>query len=107
MRYFFSHLIEIDSLAVELDKLQLSKEEKLHLATLVDSSLYHTILDAVLFQLNQEDKKIFLNHLKGNDHGTIWQFLNGKIFNIEDKIKKAGNDLKIELHKDLKESKKC
>lgn len=107
MRYFFSHLIEIDSLAAELDKFQLSKEEKLHLASLIDSSLYHTILNAVLSQLSQEDKKIFLNHLKSGDHGTIWQFLNGKIANIEDKIKKAGNDLKIELHKDLKESKKC
>lgn len=106
MKYFFSHLIEIDSVIIELDKLDLSPEQKLHLANLIDSSLYHTILDVVLSELTPQDKRIFLNHLKENDKDRILQFLNGKIDNIEDKIKKVANDLKEELHKDLKEAKK-
>jgi len=103
MRYFFSHLIEIDSLIIELDKMDLSKEQKLHLTSLIDSSLYHTILDAILSELTPQDKKMFLSHLKKDDKERIWEFLNGKIDNIEERIKKVGNDLKNELHKDLKE----
>lgn len=106
MRYFFSHLIEIDSIIIELDKLDLSPEQKLHLTNLIDSSLYHTILDAVLSELTSADKRIFLNHLKEDDKDKIWQFLNQKIDNIEDKIKRAANDLQQELHKDLKEATK-
>ncbi len=106
MKYFFSHLIEIDSVIIELDKLDLSPEQKLHLAGLIDSSLYHTILDAVLSELTPAKKEIFLNHLKEDDKDKIWQFLNGKIDNIEIKIKKVADDLKEELQKDLKEAKK-
>lgn len=103
MKQFYSHLIETESIIVELDKLDLSNDQRIHLATLVDSSLHHVILDAVLSELSEEDRRVFLRHVHENDHDKIWQFLNEKIDNIEDKIKKAAEDLKGELHKDLKE----
>lgn len=105
MKQFYTHLIEIESIIIELDKLDLSEEQKAHLAGLIDSSLHHTILDAVLSELTPSDKRVFLNHLKEDDHGKIWKFLNEKVDNIEDKIKKAAGDLKTQLHKDLKEAK--
>lgn len=104
MKYFYQHLIEIESIAIELDKLDLSKEQKLHLASLVDSNLHHTILDAILSELAEEDKKVFLSHIKSEDNEKAWQLLNDKVSNIEDKIKKVAEDLKEELHKDLKEA---
>lgn len=106
MKYFYSHLTEIESIVTELDKLDLSSEQKAHLASLVDSSLHHTILDAVLSELSLTDKKTFLNHLEEDDHSKIWEFLNKKVDNIEGKIKKAAKDLKAELHHDLKETKR-
>lgn len=106
MKQFYSHLIEIESIVLELDKFDLSEEEKIHLAQLIDSSLHHTILDAILSELKEEDKRIFLRHIHENDHDKIWQFLNGKVDNIEERIKKTADDLKKELHKDLKETKR-
>lgn len=106
MRQFYSHLIEVESIIVKLDSLDLSDEQKKHLAGLVDSSIHHFVLDAILSELSLQDKRVFLNHLKEDDHGKIWIFLSGKIDNIEDKIKKAAEDLKIELHHDLGEAKK-
>lgn len=103
MKFFYSHLIEIESVISELDKLDLSDGQRMHLANLLDSSLHHIILDAILSELPEEDKRVFLRHLNENDHDKIWQFLNEKIGNIEDKIKKAADDLKSELHRDLKE----
>ncbi|MDD5415615.1 MAG: hypothetical protein PHE48_01265 [Candidatus Daviesbacteria bacterium] len=104
--FFYSHLIEIESIIIELDKLDLSPEQKEHLANLIDSSLHHTILDAVLSELTPADKKVFLQSLKEDNHNKIWKFLNEKIDSVEEKIKKTANDLKNELHKDLKEAKK-
>lgn len=102
MKYFFSHLIEIESIVLELDKLNLSLEQKTHLSNLIDSSLHHTVLDAVLSELSLSDKRVFLNHLKNEDESKIWQFLNEKVDDIEGKIKKVAEDLKAEIHHDLK-----
>lgn len=104
MKQFYSHLIEMQSLIVELDKLDLSEDQRHHLAHLVDSSLHHTVLDAILSELSEADKRVFLQHLNEDEHEKIWKFLNEKVDNIEEKIKKAADDLKKELHDDLKKA---
>ncbi len=106
MTLFYSHIVEIDSIIESLDKMDLSKEEKLRLAELIDSSLHHTILDAILSQLSDSDKRGFMQNLSEGDHDEIWKFLNEKIDGVEDKIKKAAEDLKEELHEDIRQSQK-
>lgn len=105
MKHFYSQVIEIESLIVELDKLELSDQERMHLTSLIDSSLHHTVLDAVLSELPESERAVFLKHLEANDHSRIWKHLNEKIDNIEEKIKKAADELKLELHKDIREAK--
>lgn len=100
-RHFYSHIAETESIIIELNQLELKEEEKRHLISLVESNLYHTILDAILSELSEEDKRVFLEHLSLDDHDKIWGFLNEKIENIEDKIKKASDGLKERLHKDI------
>jgi len=104
-KHFYSHLVETDSLVVLINELDATDEEKSHLIALVDSQLHHTILDAILSELSEEDKKSFLKHLMHEDHDQIWNHLNTKVDNIEEKIKKAAEDLKKELHEDIKEAK--
>lgn len=106
MKQWYTHLIEIESIIIELDKMELSKEEKLHLAHLINSSLHHVVLDAVLSQLQEQDKAVFIRHLNEDDHDKIWKFLNEKVEGIEDRIKKVADQLIEELKKDLKEAKK-
>lgn len=106
MKQFYTHLIEIKSIIISLDQLDLTREQKLHLARLIDSSLHNKILDLVLSELGEGDKKQFLNHLRTRSHGKIWQLLNGKIDNIEDKIKNVIQSLKGEMEEDIKKAKK-
>lgn len=103
-KHFYSHLVEIDALVIELHKMELSDEEKAHLITLIDSSLHHTILDAVLSELSEEDKKIFLTHVAHDQHDKIWEHLNTKVDTIEEKIKLVAESLKKQLHEDIKSS---
>ena len=104
-KYFYSHLVDTETIAVRLQYLDLSDEERAHLLGLIDSTLHHAILDAVLSELSERDKKKFLEHLSTGKHDRLWGFLNGKVDNIEDKVKKAADDLSDELHKDIDEAK--
>lgn len=104
-KHFFSHLVEVDTLHLELENHNLEVEEREELKKLIDESIYHTVLEAILSELSEDDKKIFLSHLVDDDHGKIWEFVNNKVENIEDKILKASEDIKKKLHSDIKESK--
>lgn len=101
-KHFFSHLVEFESIYLALEGMSLSVAEKERLVQIVDSSLRHVVMDAILSELAESDKRVFLKHVAMGDHEKIWEFLNGKVDNIEGKIKSAAEGLKKELHEDIK-----
>lgn len=103
-KHFYHDIVEIESVFIELDSFNFSEEEKHHLGKLVDANLHHTILDAILSELNEADKKEFLEHLKNDAQSEIWALLNSRVDKIEDKIKQAAEEVKKELHEDIKEA---
>lgn len=105
MKKFYSHLIEIESLTIELDSIDLADHEKHELARLVDSNIHNVVLDAIFSKLSDEDKQKFARLVNDEDHQKIWNFLNDKSENIEEDIKKAAHDFKKKLHEDVKEAK--
>ena len=104
-KHFYSHLIDTSVFSLELGNMDLNPSQRLELIALVESNLHQVILDAVLSELSEEDKKIFLKYLHVNDQEKIWQHLRTKVQNIEEKIKKAAEDLKKEMHNDIKDAK--
>ncbi len=102
----FAKYINTESILIEMNDLNLSNTERQHLASLVDSSMHHAILDEILSNLNSQDKKIFLQKVQSGDEEEIVDFLNKQVDNIEDKIKAVSEKLVKELHEDLKEAKK-
>lgn len=106
MKYFYSHIIEIDALVIELDSMNLSKDEKQNLAKLIDANVHNHVLDVVLSELSEEDKQLFLKYLNLDDHEKSWEYLQSKIDKVEGKIKKTVEDLKVEMNRDIRESKK-
>jgi len=104
-KYFYSHIVDTSILSLELGNMDLTSKERLHLISLIDSNIHQEILDLILSELNPIDKKTFLTHLASENHKKVWRLLNEKIDNIEEKIKKTADDLKKELHKDIKEIK--
>lgn len=105
---FYTKIIKKEILIEELDSLTLSQEEKIHLSSLIDSSLHHAILDEVLSNLNGDDKKLFLKLLSDEkDHDKVMEFLKDRIENIEEKIGKISDQLIKEMHSDVKEAKKA
>jgi len=104
--HFYSHIIEIQSITEHLEDMDLADEEKLHLGQLVDANIHNTILYAILDELSEKDKEVFMQKLSTGDHQEIWGFLNDRIDRVEEKIQKAADDLKNELHEDIKDAKR-
>ncbi len=105
-KHFYSHLIEVDSIYIKLNLLDLTTEEQQELITIVESSIHHVVIDTILSELEEEDKKAFLSHVALENHTDIWNLLTKKIDNVEKKIQLAIDALKEELHKDIEEAKK-
>jgi len=103
-KQFYKDLVKTESLVIKINQLDLMEQEKVHLIALIDSSLHHSILDAVLSELSEGDKKLFLKHLADEEHDEVWKFLNNKVDNIEEKIKKTAEDLTEKLHADIEEA---
>ncbi len=101
IKHFYSYLIEHDTLIIELDNLELSKKEKEHLISIAESSIHYVVIDTVLTELPQKEKKTFLDNLKSADHEKIWKHLFKKTDDIEEKIIKAVNNLKKQLKEDM------
>lgn len=103
-KHFFSHLVEIQTIELELDSMSMEEHERVELKDLIHENIYHAVLDAVLSELSEEDKKVFLEHLITSENEKIWDFINTKVEGIEEKIKKAAEDVKEKIHKDVKEN---
>lgn len=105
IKHFYSHIIETESITLEMEGLNLSDEEKNHLTELMESSIHYKVMDTVLSELSDDDKKAVLSHMHAKKHEDVWKLLYKKIDNIEDKIKKAAGSVKRELIRDIKEVK--
>lgn len=103
--HFYSEIVEMDSFYLEIDDLSMSEEEKEQIKKLINSSLHHTILDAILSELSEDDKKVFLDHVFSGRNDEVWNHLNQRIEKIEEKIKKTAEDLKEKIREDIKSTK--
>lgn len=105
IKYFYSHLVSIDSIAEDLDTLSISKKEKQELVNIAHAHMHQAVIEAILSNLKEEDKKKFLELLVFGDDQKIWGHLNSKAEKIEDKIKDASQSIKEELREDIKKIK--
>lgn len=101
-KHFYSHIVDSTSILVEIADMDMEHDERLHLLNLAESNIHHAVLDAILSELSEEDKIKFMEHLHSDNHDEIWKLLNSRIQNVEDKILNAADEIKKELHKDIK-----
>lgn len=103
-QHFYHSIVSMDSLQVRLDLTEWSDDEKAALMDLAERTVHHSILDLVLSQLSDDDKRLFLEHHAHERHEAIWALLQNRIGSIEDKIKKTADDVTKKLHSDLKKA---
>ena len=101
-QHFYTHIIEIDSVYTVLDLTNMNKKERDELMVIIEATVHHVVVDTVLSELSEDDKRIFLKHLATDDHESLWKHLNSNLKNIESKILKSVNKVKKDFQKDIK-----
>ena len=104
-KHFYSNFVDLDSLETDLDLLTLSKSEKDELLELAHVHVHQTVMDAILNELNDADKKRFLELMAEGRDEKIWEHLNDKVEKIEDKITIAAQSIKKEMREDIRKIK--
>lgn len=104
-KYFYSHLVKIELLEMQLDTLSLSPVEREDLVGLAHQNIHNAVMDEILSSLEPEDKKKFLELYTQGEHDKIWSHLNEKIEKIEDRIKIVSSQIKAELTRDIEKLK--
>ncbi|MSU25678.1 MAG: hypothetical protein EXS44_00235 [Candidatus Levybacteria bacterium] len=104
-KHFYSHIVDMEYLIDALEDFGLNKDELNSLTKLANDNLHHTILDLILSELSENDKKTFLLHFSNDNHEDIWNLLFIKVEKIEEKIRKAADEVRRELHEDIKKLK--
>lgn len=100
-KHFYNHLIELDTLSNELDTLALSTAQKEELLEIAHVHVHQSIMDAILMQLKDSDKKTFLELVAVGADEKIWKHLNEKVEKIEDKIVDAADGVKKVMKEDI------
>lgn len=103
-KHFYAHLTETTDIVLELGELDLSPEERIHLLSLVEANIHSVVINTVLSNLTEENKKIFLSNLISNDHPKTWEHLNKNAEDLENKVKKTIDSIKKELLKDIRKA---
>jgi hypothetical protein len=104
--FFYSHLIETTDISIKLTEMDLSKDEKNHLTSLLEANIHSVVVHNILSELSEKDKKVFLKNLVTDKHQETLDHLKIKIEKLEDKIKNSVEDLKKELLEDLAQAQK-
>jgi len=106
IKHFYSHLIQVNDITLDLGELEMSQEERLHLLSLLNANIHSTVINTVLSQLNEKEKKVFLANLLLNDHEKTLKHIRENSKDFEEKISDAVYKLIKEMQEDIKNVKK-
>lgn len=103
-KIFYDHLIVFEEIEVELDKLELSREEREEIDQLIEELVHHHVVERILDHLPREHHEEFLDKFHAVPHDpALLHYINKRIDeSVEVHIKDEMKKLKKEILKDVK-----
>lgn len=105
MKHFYSHIVDWQQVVIRMNELEIDEHDREGLSNLLEETLHSHIIAAVLDELDEKDRENFVKLIRDGDDNKIWEFLDKRVLNIEEKIKKTADDLEEKIHQDIKEAK--
>ena len=102
-KHFYEPLIETSELSLSLGDLELSQEERIELIHIVRKNMHYIVIDIVLSELPENEKKVFLKNMHEEDNEVTWKHLKENIKDVEEKIREASRKALREHIRDIRE----
>lgn len=100
-KQFYSHLINIERFEKRIERFDLYENERHEIITIFHETIHHTVVNIILTELDEENKKTFFKRVQQDDHSYLWDDLSKKISKLEEKIKEAKNSIEEEIIKEI------
>lgn len=104
MKYLFEEIIQIKTVHLKLNEMDLTDQEKEELLEIMKSTIHHKVIDLILSELTDEEKEIFLEGVSTgrgfsdtHKNGQFLDVLKDRINNLEAKIKEKVKEAEEEL----------
>ena len=104
MKYLFEEIVQIKTVHLKLNEMNLAGEEKGELLEIMKSTVHHKVIDLILSELTNEEKEIFLEGVSNNNgfsdihkNKQFLSVLGDRINNLEIKIKEKVKEAEEEL----------
>ena len=102
MSFLIKTFFNKENIIVEINSLDVENHEREKLLKMTDELAEHRFLNAVLDNLKEKDKEIFLDYLHGGTPEIVAEFLHRRIEGIEEILKEHGKALEYEIIGDIK-----
>ncbi len=107
MKIFYDHLVLREEITTELDKYELTVEQREDILTVVDQTLHHEVLDVILTSLPTEKHELFLKKFHQNPTDErLLDYLKGQVADIDEQIQNAAKKVKKEILAEIKRAEK-
>lgn len=107
MKVFYDHLVIREEITEELDRYELTIDEREEIVRLVDETLHHHVLDVILTHLPKEKHQKFLAEFHKAPHDPkLLEDLKNDFSDIEEKISDEAKRIKKELLAEIKRTAK-
>lgn len=106
-KIFYDHLVAREEVTAELDKTEISLEERTELVSIIDETLHHHVLNTILAHLPAEKHEEFLKkfHQAPHDEKLLDYLKKEAKLDIEEKIREDTKKVKAELLAEIKRAK--
>lgn len=102
MKSFYQNFVNLELFHQEFDRLGLSPEEREELFKILEEIYVQRLIDRVLDELPNEEKKKFMKILIKKAELDMIEFLREKVEDVENKLKKEVETLTAELLLEVK-----
>ncbi|MCL5411736.1 MAG: hypothetical protein M1150_03280 [Patescibacteria group bacterium] len=99
----YQRFVQAQMIQNELELLDLEEEECRQLWQVLENTYNSRIIDAIMEELAEEDKVIFLEKITKTNEVEVVEFLRLKVNNIEDKIDLVVTKLTDQVLDDIRE----
>ena len=103
-KVWYDHLIILEEVEVELDKLEMDRDERREMEHLIEEMIHHRVMDRVLTHLPRKHHEEFLSRFTKTPHDpALIHYLDEKIeASVEKHVKDEMSKLKREIFNDLR-----